>query len=228
MKGRIAETFLSLQGEGIWAGTPSFFIRFSGCNLRCRWCDTPYASWKPEGPIREIEEVAAEAIKAGSKHIVITGGEPMLFDAIEPLATSLRAAGKVITIETAGTVFRQVECDLMSISPKLSNSDPELSEDALTAKHRETRKNVEPLRRLIGAYDYQLKFVVAEAGDLPEILELQRALKAPSERILLMPEGTESEKLADTAKKLTPICIEHGFRLSPRLHIDLFGNTRGT
>src|SRR5947207_6356342 len=112
---RIAEIFYSIQGEGKLTGVPSVFVRVSGCNLRCVWCDTPYASWNPEGPVRPIGDIAAEALDAKAKHVVLTGGEPMLFDAIVPLAQLLKRAGHSITVETAGTVYRKLPCDLMSI-----------------------------------------------------------------------------------------------------------------
>src|SRR6059058_1194240 len=90
---RVAEVFESVQGEGLWTGVPSTFIRVSGCNLRCVWCDTPYASWRPEGPVVSVGELVSRAVKAGHKHVILTGGEPMLFDAVEPLARKLKDAG---------------------------------------------------------------------------------------------------------------------------------------
>src|SRR5687768_3452828 len=120
---RIAEIFESIQGEGIWLGTPSTFVRVSGCNLRCVWCDTPYASWIPEGPTMSIDELL-EKVRPTISHVVLTGGEPMLFDPIEELARRLKERGHIITIETAGTVYRELPCDLMSISPKLTHSTP--------------------------------------------------------------------------------------------------------
>ncbi|MBL8761462.1 MAG: 7-carboxy-7-deazaguanine synthase QueE, partial [Phycisphaerae bacterium] len=109
----ISETFTSVQGEGMLAGMPSFFVRVSGCNLRCAWCDTPYASWKPEQTTRSIESLLNEATASGVSHAVLTGGEPMMFDGIVALAAGLRSRGFHITIETAGTIDREVACDLM-------------------------------------------------------------------------------------------------------------------
>src|SRR5450755_3137461 len=110
---RLAEVFYSIQGEGKLMGIPSVFVRVSGCNLRCVWCDTPYASWRPEGPFRTIAEIVGDVDRAGIDHVVLTGGEPMLFDPIEELALRLKANGHTITIETAGTIFRKLPCDLM-------------------------------------------------------------------------------------------------------------------
>jgi 7-carboxy-7-deazaguanine synthase len=138
---RIAETFTSLQGEGRLTGTRSFFIRTSGCNLRCWFCDTPYASWQPEGDWATIDRLVADATLSGCRHVVVTGGEPMLPIGIVELVNRLRAESMHVTIETAGTVFRDVPADLMSISPKLAGSGPrgEASIDALAARHDATR-----------------------------------------------------------------------------------------
>jgi 7-carboxy-7-deazaguanine synthase len=230
MKLRIAEIFTSIQGEGLWIGTPSVFVRVSGCNLRCVWCDTPYASWTPEGPVVEVSEIVQRVEKAGVRHVVLTGGEPMLFDPIEDLAQELKRRGHVITIETAGTIYRDLPCDLMSISPKLSNSTPP-PESGWQERHEAARTNLEVLRQFIATYPYQLKFVVNPdlSDDLPEIDALLGELgKIDSERILLMAEGIDAETLRQRQRKLVDICIERGWRLTPRMHIDLFGNVRGT
>jgi len=119
---RISEIFYSIQGEGRLIGTPSVFIRTSGCNLRCVWCDTPYTSWTPEGEDWTIKEVLREVRKHPARHIVITGGEPLLAAEIQELAAALKRAGAHITIETAATIFKPVACDLVSLSPKIANS----------------------------------------------------------------------------------------------------------
>lgn len=227
---RIAETFTSIQGEGIWAGVPSHFIRVSGCNLRCVWCDTPYASWQPEGSFQTIGSLVDGANRSGVGHVVLTGGEPMLFEPIESLSRALRAEGHKVTIETAGTVFRDVACDLMSISPKLANSTPP-TESGWRERHEAARLDFAILNRLLSSYYCQLKFVVNpdEGEDLAEIESILAELPTfPPERVLLMPEGTESQTLHRRAKGLVDPCILRGWRLSPRLHIDLFGNTKGT
>lgn len=226
---RIAETFSSIQGEGIWAGIPSYFIRVSGCNLRCKWCDTPYASWNPEGDFFYVEEIADEALATGIQHVVITGGEPMLFEPTVDLATLLKKHGKTITIETAGTVFRELPCDLMSISPKLAHSAPE---GEWFARHQATRENLEPLRKLMTSYNFQLKFVVNpdDTGDnFVEIEALLNQLPATeSDKILVMAEGTDAATIHQRERQILPAVIERGWRLCPRWHIDIFGNKRGT
>src|ERR1700682_5741461 len=107
---RVAEIYRSLQGEGALTGTPSVFVRASGCNLRCGYCDTPYASWQPEGEDLSVDEILEQVAALGTRHVVLTGGEPMLFAELIPLAGGLGALGRHITIETAGTLYLPVEC----------------------------------------------------------------------------------------------------------------------
>lgn len=229
MKVRVAEIFESIQGEGIWSGIPSTFIRLSGCNLRCVWCDTPYASWNPEGPVMSAEELV-QRVSPAISHVVLTGGEPLLFDPSEELCAELKSRGHIITIETAGTIYREIACDLMSISPKLANSRPP-AESGWLDRHEHTRRNLVSLTELVQRYHFQLKFVVdpSNAADLQEIDQLLEELPPiPPDRILLMPEGTDSATLNQRLRQLVPLAMERGWRLTPRLHVDLFGNTRGT
>ncbi len=222
---KIAELFYSVQGEGSLVGVPSFFIRTSGCNLRCSWCDTPYASWNPEGAEMTLDAILAEAARHRGRHAVVTGGEPMIAPQIGELTARLRDAGMHITIETAGTVFKPVACDLMSISPKLANSTPE---GVWAARHERLRSQPDVLARLMGEYAYQLKFVIAAAGDLDEVHELLHRVQAPAERVILMAEGIDREVLRERSLWLAEICKAEGFRFSPRLHVELYGNRRGT
>jgi 7-carboxy-7-deazaguanine synthase len=221
---RIAELFYSIQGEGALVGVPSFFIRTSGCNLRCSWCDTPYTSWQPEGVEMELERILDEVRAHPARHVVVTGGEPMIAPEILPLTEKLRDAGMHITIETAGTVFHPVACDLMSISPKLANSTPE---GRFGAQHERLRIQPPILAELMARYDYQLKFVIEAPTDLAEVCELVGALAADRERVILMPEGTDPDRLRERSLWLAEICKDEGFRFSPRLHVDLYGNRRG-
>ena len=223
---KISEIFYSVQGEGGLVGVPSIFIRTSGCNLRCSRCDTPYASWHPEGEevsIDRILELTAEYRAA--RHVVLTGGEPMIMPGMVELSERLRERGLHITIETAGTVHAPVACDLMSISPKLSNSTPE---GVFRTQHERLRIQPDVLRRLIAQYDYQLKFVIANEPDLAEARELIATLDAPANKVILMPEGTSAEVLNDRGVWIAELCKEHGYRFSPRLHVHLYGNRRGT
>ena len=221
---RIAEIFHSIQGEGSLLGVPSVFVRTSGCNLRCGWCDTPYTSWHPEGDDWTLERILAEVDAYPASHVVVTGGEPMIAREIVELTRGLRARGLHITIETAGTVFAPVECDLMSISPKLANSTPA---GEWQERHERLRIHPDVLRRLLADYDYQLKFVIAQPDDIAEVRDLVRTLDANAVKVILMPEGIDASVLRERGVWLAEICRREGFRFSPRLHVELWGNRRG-
>ena len=228
----ISEIYRSRQGEGLLTGTPSVFVRTSGCNLRCDFCDTPFASWEPEGKHLTIQQIVQEVqeIAEQSQHVVVTGGEPMLPREINELCTKISLAGFHITIETAGTIERDLKCDLMSISPKFSNSDP--SEDRAgkwRRKHQSTRRRPDVVNQLIENYEFQLKFVVDVPADMVEILSYLDELGTidPS-RVLLMPQGVDWAELEQRAQWLEPLCRVNGFTFCQRKHIQWFGNRRGT
>jgi 7-carboxy-7-deazaguanine synthase len=222
---RIAEIFYSIQGEGSLVGVPSVFVRTSGCNLRCSWCDTPYTSWHPEGDEWPLDRIVDAVNAYAARHVVVTGGEPMIAREIVELTARLHELGRHITIETAGTVFAPVACDLMSISPKLANSTPA---GDWAQRHDRLRIQPETLRRLMAAYEHQLKFVIATPEDLGEVRELLRVLGADAGKVILMPEGVDAAVLRERGVWLAEICKREGFRFSPRLHVELYGNRRGT
>lgn len=225
---KISEIFYSIQGEGSLVGVPSVFVRTSGCNLRCTWCDTPYTSWQPEGHEMSLDEIseAVSAYKCG--HVVLTGGEPMIAPEAPRLTEKLRVAGLHITIETAGTVHHMVQCDLMSISPKLRNSTPDERDGGRFAiTHERLRHQPEVLKRLTGDYEYQLKFVLSDEKDLTEVQQIQAEIGAPASRVILMPEGVTRAIVAKRGTWLAELCKQHGYRYSPRLHIELWGDKRG-
>ena len=232
----IAETFYSVQGEGKNIGVPSFFIRTSGCNLRCEWrdlatgeltkCDTPYTSWESDGTFKSLDELVLETKKTPAKHVVITGGEPFMQKELGKLTAALADLGYHITIETNGTIFKELPAEAyLSISPKMSNSIPIGSQ--YESRHRNLIKTKSVLKELIQHHDYQIKFVVTIPEDLAEITQLQNELRIPSEKIYLMPEGDKSAIIREKSKWLIELCKEYGFNFSDRLHIHIWGSNRG-
>ena len=228
---RISELFYSIQGEGKLVGMPSLFVRCSGCNLRCTWCDTPYASWNPQGDDWPVSRIIDAVASYRSHHVVITGGEPMIMPDITPLCDALKEHGYHITIETAATIFEAIRLDLASMSPKLSNSTPTEREGGkYVAMHERQRLNLPVIQQFIDSSpDFQLKFVVSDARDLDEIDALLEKIRGwKPQDILLMPEGTDADTLATRAGWITELCKSRGFRYCPRLHVALYGNRRGT
>ncbi|CAN5526009.1 7-carboxy-7-deazaguanine synthase QueE [soil metagenome] len=212
-------------------GVPSTFVRASGCNLRCVWCDTPYASWDPEGPELTVEAIARKVDEFGAHHVVITGGEPLIMPDIEQLCDAIKSTGHHITIETAATVFKPLKLDLASLSPKLANSTPHDREDGRFAiPHERKRLNFDTIQKFIDTSpSVQLKFVVAQPGDLDEIESILARLRGcQRDDVLLMPEGIDTTTLDSRAAWIAELCLKTGYRFCPRLHVALYGNTRGT
>lgn len=227
----ISEIFHSIQGEGELTGVPSVFVRTSGCNLRCAWCDTPYASWNPEGAAMTVDSIVAEVGRHACGHVVLTGGEPMVAPQIAELATELKMLGYHITIETAGTLAPGgIACDLASISPKLLNSAPSaIDHPAWHKRHELERWKPEVVRQWLDAYGFQLKFVVVAPKDLEEIEGMLKRLggKVPPHKVLLMPEARTLDVMRGRANWLVELCKDRGYRYAHRLHIELWGNRRG-
>ena len=228
---RIAEIYKSVQGEGFLSGAESAFVRASGCNLRCWFCDSPFASWTPEGEDLPVEEILARVADLQVSHVVLTGGEPMLFAELVPLSAELRRRGLHITIETAGTLDLPVACDLMSISPKLAGSGPEAARHPRWhERHERTRHSHEVVRRLIERFEYQLKFVIDVPADVQEVENYLQQLgtEIDRQRVLLMPQGIEQSELVAKGVWLEALCVELGVRFCPRRHIEWYGMVRGT
>jgi organic radical activating enzyme len=231
------EIFASVQGEGPSAGMPCTFLRLSRCNLACVWCDPAY-TWHFAGDERphrdgvefdrtanqltlDEEEVAARITALGQKRLVITGGEPLLqAPALARLLNLLPAV--TVEIETNGTTRASpaldIRIDQFNVSPKLAHSgnpaELALIPERLDAYATDPRA--------------WFKFVIAAPADLDEVLALRDRYRFKPDHVFLMPEGTDSETLRDREQWLAPLCVEHGFRMSDRLHIHLFGDTRGT
>jgi 7-carboxy-7-deazaguanine synthase len=180
-----------------------------------------------------VEDLLQAVNAHPTRFVVVTGGEPMVAREMPRLLQKLREAGKHITVETAGTVAPEgVPCDLASISPKLAHSTP----DEVTAgkvwveKHERQRLQPDVLRSWCSEHDFQLKFVIAGDADVTEVKNVIASIgiQIPPEKVLLMPEGITQEALRARQMQLVEICKTEGWRYSPRLHIDLFGNKRGT
>lgn len=221
----INEIFYSLQGEGSLVGVPSVFVRIAGCPLRCSWCDTRYAWGETAGEDMSIEEIAEKVLSYETRHIVITGGEPMVHPEIGVLVETIADPSRHITIETSGIEYvGGLKCDLMSISPKLSNSISGEAADVLEVDPL----NIEAMQKLIDEYDYQVKFVVDSPGDLDEIAETIGKLKNVNPyKIMLMPQAASKVEYVKKLPMVAEIAKNTGFALSVRLQVEIWGSQRG-
>ena len=236
----INELFCSLQGEGKLAGVPSVFVRTSGCNLRCWFCDSYHTSWEPTGAYLSIDEIVDEVRSyEQADHVVFTGGEPMIHEESVELLDELADYGYHTTVETNGTIYRDAAIDLASISPKLASSTPTPERDPKgdgewADRHENQRIDIDALSALVDAYDSQLKFVVTSAEDMPEIESLVERVRdamvttVPDDDVLLMPEGMTQEALDAKRNNVAELAMEYGYRYTPRLHVDLWNDAPGT
>ncbi|WP_262179654.1 7-carboxy-7-deazaguanine synthase QueE [Haloarcula laminariae] len=235
----VNELFCSLQGEGRLSGVPSVFVRTSGCNLRCWFCDSYHTSWEPTGEWYGVADLVAAVGEYDADHVVLTGGEPLVHESSVDLLEELAARGYHTTVETNGTIYRDAPIDLASVSPKLDSSTPTPDRDPKgdgewADRHADRRLDVETLARFVEAYDTQLKFVVTGPEDMAEIEGLvgrvRRAadVPVPDSAVLLMPEGRTREQLDETRRVVADLALEHGYRYTPRLHVDLWNDAPGT
>jgi len=228
---RIIEIYQSRQGEGLWTGTYSVFVRTLGCLLRCRYCDSPFARTGTEQDGAELspDEIVGRVLLLDLPHVVITGGEPMLSPEIGELTRLLKGYEYHITVETSGVVDADVYCDLMSISPKLSNTTPLDGPSGCRETHEKNRQRPEVVRSLLDRYAYQLKFVVDTPDDLEELDSyLQQFPDVIPQRVFVMPQTVDADTMAAKAEWILPFCDERGFRYCPRMQLVWYGNKRCT
>jgi 7-carboxy-7-deazaguanine synthase len=224
----ISEIFYSIQGEGLLVGVPSVFVRLAGCPLRCRWCDTKYAQDPSSGVEMNIEQIIEKVQQWQCRHVVLTGGEPMANSQLPALAKALKKHRKHITIETAGIKFiRDLACNLMSISPKTSNS-----KNKKKTPLRPRSGRADPfftVRQLVNAYPYQLKFVVESPSDLSEIQKVIKSLgKVDPAKVLLMPQAKTRDELFAKSPMVAELCKQTGFTFCNRLQILLYNGQKDT
>ena len=227
---KYSEIFYSIQGEGSLMGTPSVFFRMSFCNLRCHWCDTPYTSHDPERNIIEINQAVEKILSFDCPNVVITGGEPFLQqEALQILCEELKEEGKHITVETNGTIYCHTDADLISVSPKLSDSGPKLEQigERWQKKHEEDRINLAALREFIKNHNYQFKFVTHAVQHIEEIKAMQVLLPLPNSHIYLMPEGRTVSEIIAKQQWVVKQCMDNNWNYTDRLHIRFWNDKRG-
>jgi len=235
----INELFCSLQGEGRLAGVPSVFVRTSGCNLRCWFCDSYHTSWEPTGDWYSVGDIVAAVDEYDADHVVLTGGEPLVHERSVDLLESLDDRGYHTTVETNGTIYRDAPIDLASVSPKLESSTPTPERDPKgdgewADRHEDRRLDVDVLAEFVEGYETQLKFVVTGPEDMAEIETLVEDVRGaadaavPDEAVLLMPEGQTRERLDESRRVVADLALEYGYRYTPRLHVDLWNDAPGT
>lgn len=222
------EIFHSIQGEGVSAGTPTVFLRLATCNLACTWCDTRYTwDWRnfdyADGVVEmALDEVESRILAFGRPRLVITGGEPLLQQAVlAPLVASLAGQGFYCEVETNGTIVPSpgmIEgIAQWNVSPKLENSGN-------MTRAREVPDALSAFGHMDTAY---FKFVVVAPPDVDEVAAIVARYGLASERVMLMPEGVTAEAMKERGRWVAEACVERGFLFSPRLHILLWGDERG-
>jgi 7-carboxy-7-deazaguanine synthase len=236
----VNEIFYSLQGEGFLAGVPSVFVRIAGCPLRCKWCDTKYAWSETAGQQLGIIEIIRQVQQWSCNFVVITGGEPIVNPDLPELVQQLKSLEKHITIETSGIEYiPDLPCDLMSISPKLSNStsgDIEQGSNGqetvgwgLPHQYSILRDDgLKPILQLIENYNYQIKFILDSPDDLAEIRQTIEKIKNINlSKVMLMPQAATRDELLQKSPMVADLCKRTGFTFCQRLHVLLWDNLKG-
>jgi 7-carboxy-7-deazaguanine synthase len=232
--------FYSLQGEGTYTGVPSVFIRTSTCNLKCCFCDSPFSSWWNEGEKKTVNEIFNYVTSQFwyVKHIVITGGEPLLQKELPDLVNLFKRSNHYVTIETNGTIFKpDVIPDLFSISPKTNNSIPSETNRPQNMENWEKQRKSHLANMDLSAlkfyienkktYELQFKFVIQSEDDLKEIENIIETYKIDNDLVYLMPEGYTRELQEKRSEMVAEICKQKRWNFCPRLQINLWGSKRG-
>lgn len=220
---RITEIFKTIQCEGRLTGKVSVLVRLAGCNLCCKWCDEKFSSDISRGYEISLYELMEKIKKYDCKNIIITGGEPLLANETAELTEELKKNNFHITVETNGTIMRKIEADLVSISPKLSHSEP-MMDVGQSESYKRKRINIDVLKYYITNYDYQLKFVVKGEEDFEEIEQILAELNINDKsEILIMPLASTRKQLFNIQEKIVALCIQKGYRFANRLQLQIWG-----
>lgn len=222
MEIEILELFKTIQGEGILQGMPSIILRLPGCNLQCAWCDTKHIL-SNKGRSVHFGYLLEEIGQMDCRNIIITGGEPLINDNIIEITKILKSFDYHITIETNGTILKPVICDLISISPKLKNSNPYSENSEQYTFYENIRENTDILKYYISRYNYQLKFIVESEHDIAEMFSLLEQIReVDKERILITPQAATKIELMEKQKLILKYCLKYNLRYGNRLQLQLW------
>ncbi|MBN1844819.1 MAG: 7-carboxy-7-deazaguanine synthase QueE [Sedimentisphaerales bacterium] len=226
---RVSEIFQSIQGEGRQAGRVSVFVRLAGCNLRCRWCDTPYALHAHQGRAMDVDRIVEQVGRYHCESVVVTGGEPLIWPQTPALLQALKREGKFVTLETNATQYRPIECDLASLSPKLAGAMDRPAAPADSGPDPQHKwLNRQAIEAFVRNHMVQIKFVVADRTDLAHVERVLQTLPFVDRRdVLLMPQARTKQEYRRRAPQVARMCIESGLAFGPRLQIELWGRRRG-
>jgi 7-carboxy-7-deazaguanine synthase len=241
----LSEIFYSIQGEGMLAGTPSAFLCLAGGPPRQTWCHPPQQRWKPESEEDVfLGPLLSKVRRQWYAHAVITGGEPLEDAELGALADGLRRIDNHVTIETSGAVSTDVPCDLMSINVSLRNpaiprrpkartglAGPPVQEgpresagrrgSVVRASSKEAPQwldyDVDAIRQLLRAYDYQLKFTLSDRAEMEEVVNLVREVDADRHKVLLLPAGPKAKDLKQQCEWMIEASFFFGYKFAPRL-----------
>lgn len=217
----VSEIFCSLQGEGLLLGVVSSFVRLAGCSAGCPWCDTPHAQERRRGVPMTAAEILTDLARHETRHVVVTGGEPLEAEGLGALLAALAEQAYHVTVETAGRSYQPLACDLVSMSPKLAHAHPDRPPPQIV-----TRRAV--LQQYMDNHDYQFKFVVAAPEHVDEADSLVAGLRRlDRQRVMLMPLAATKHEYRRVAPLVAQWCLERGYRFCPRLQVELWGRRRG-